>query len=337
MISIAFLPCNIDACALYRMYIPALNLKGSRFVFHPGTIPLQEFAECDVAIVQRQVSKENLRALQALKQNGMKIIYDLDDNLWCLPSANPGKRVFEEMQDGFGVCASVCHAITVSTKGLASAVKTALPHLSQEVIVVPNAIDFNLFPRSETRVDDGRVVMGYVGSNTHGEDVRELWAVLPRLMDEFPQLHMEFIGMGPPARLIDSSRIKLRPWVPVGEFPTRFASWGWDISVAPLAENRFNRSKSCIKMLESAAAGLPCVVSDVQPYTEFCSLGRLDALVCRSETDWFNKIRALILSKEKREELAQEMRRVAEMHFSIDRIKGIWQYAAERAMVSKIQ
>ena len=57
---------------------------------------------------------------------------------------------------------------------------------------------------------------------------------------------------------------------------TRWTSWNanlvdylhnldFDIGVAPLAYNVFNRSKSDIKVLEYASLGIPAVASDVRP------------------------------------------------------------------------
>lgn len=332
--SIAFLPANMDACALYRLYIPHLNTPASRFVFEFGPIPIDKFSECQVVVVQRQVSPENLQALQTIRNYGMKIIYDLDDNMWNLPSANPGKKAIEAMQEGFAICAAACDLITVSTRGLRTAAATALHHLKQEIVVVPNAMDFNLFRPASVDRNDGRIVIGWQGSNTHGEDIRDCWAVLPSILEEFENVYMEFIGMPPPAQIRNHPRCLMRRWYQVGEYPSRLSSWGWDIALAPLVDNRFNRSKSCIKMMEAGAVGAACLASEVQPYIEFAALGGRDVewALCTTPKQWKDKLRTLVMEPELRRDLAGKIKNVAEQFFNIDKIKENWWYAINQVL-----
>lgn len=333
MPNVAFLPANIDGCALYRMFIPHLNIPNSRFVFKPGGVGYERFAEAEVVVVQRQVSELNHKAIMDLKNLGLKLIYDTDDNLWALQAANPHQKLFQQHQSGFAKCAMECHIITVTTKGLKSAVKTALPSYRGDILVVPNAMDFTLFQEAIAR-DDNRIIVGWAGSNTHAEDVRDAWRVLPAIMDEFPHVEMEFVGMLPPQSMLKyvPSRVRMRRFVPVGEFPSRFASWAWDITLAPLTDNRFNRSKSNIKMLEAAALNIPILVSPVQPYDEFCALHPdLRWLMCSTELQWKNKLRELIQDSELRKAKAQQIRSIALKYFDIKNIKDLWVHAIHKA------
>lgn len=303
--SVAFLPAGIDACALYRMFIPHLNMPRSKFIFRPGKMRPEEFEECSVALVQRLVTKENLVAINYMRNMGMKVIYDLDDNMWSVPAANPGYALIREHQQGFGVCAQASDLITVSTKGLASVMTSALPGIKQPILIVPNSIDFRLFRPSQVRHTDGNVVIGWAGSNTHDEDLREAWGVLPGILQKYSNVRMEFVGgtNGKAPKGMDTGpRVKVRGWVPVGEFPARFASWAWDIAMAPLSDNRFNRSKSNIKMLEAAALKIPCLASRVRPYEEFAALGgeKMQWLLCEKESQWREKLERLVEDKEDR-------------------------------------
>lgn len=328
-----FLPANLDGCALYRMWIPHNNIPESKFVWRAvGGVPWETFSDCDTVLVQRQTTQQNYDAILQLKATGRRIIYDTDDNLWSLPAANPGKQVFEFYKEGFGRCASECHAITVSTQGLKTALKTAMPKYSGPILVCPNGVDLKLFrPPSVIRETD-KVLIGWAGSNTHGEDVKEAWHVLPELVAEFPNLYMDFIGMAPPVKLIGHPRVRVKRFVPVGEFPSRFSTWAWDLTLAPLADNRFNKSKSCIKMLEAAAVGIPCLVSHVQTYEEFCALDpELRYLLCMTERHWREKLRELIQDKDKRNYYAERMRAVAVKWFDAAKLKDNWLHAMNSA------
>jgi len=93
----------------------------------------------------------------------------------------------------------------------------------------------------------------------------------------------------------------------------RWASWQWDVSIAPLDINRFNSSKSNIKMLEAAALSIPCLVSPAPPYADFCKKSKLlrQHLLCYSLRDWETKIEAVVRNKDLRLALGAEMRKVA--------------------------
>jgi len=328
------MPAGLDACAAFRMFFPHINMPGSQFLFKWGQIDFKEFHGNEVAVVQRQVGPMNLLALQSLRKNGYKIVYDLDDNVWSLVAANPLARVFRQLEEEWMPCAEQAHVITVSTRGLASAVRSHLGHLQKEIIVCPNGIDFNIYRQATTSRDDGMIVIGWQGSNTHGADVQEAWYVLPTIVDEFENVRMEFLGNVPPKGLENHPRTRMRAWVPVGEFPGRLASWAWDIALAPLEDTRFNRSKSAIKAMESAAMKVPCLCSDVQPYHEWASLGGDDLkwLLCSTGSHWKNKLRQLINEPEWRKHLGEVAYGVTERFFNVKTLVENWKRACQIAM-----
>lgn len=359
-IPVVFCPAAIDACALYRMYMPHLNIHDSCFVIPAlrlpngqiapgGVINVEEIKHCKVAIVQRLVSEHNRNALLTFKKFDMKIVYDLDDDVWNLPSYNPGKHEFSKVRDGFYRCAELADVLTVSTRGLRTAARSNL-QLNKEIIIVPNAIDLNLFSRKNIQRNDGFVIIGWGGSNTHSEDVKGAFEAVTTVLDEFPQVRMEIVGAHAENEIIETyiddngrrgqRRVKViskigkhpqtrfRPWVPVSEYAYRLASWAWDISLAPLEDNRFNRSKSNIKVLEAASLKIPCLASDVQPYREFCELGGADLmwLLCNRTSEWASKLRTLINEPERRDFLGNKMHEIATQWFDIKKTKEIWKH-----------
>jgi glycosyltransferase involved in cell wall biosynthesis len=314
--------------------MPSLHYPNSRFIFHPVRTPVSELGDADIVVVQRQCSAGNMQALKQMKDMGLKVIYDLDDDLWSIPGSSPAKAVFEPVKSGFGMCIEVCDLVTVSTEPLRTAVHLAVPKSrSKTIMVIPNGIDFDYLHRAPLPKPEGRVTLGWGGSNTHEGDVGLAWQVLPSLIEELPMLHLELIGSAPPKKLIGHPRVRTREFCPIGEYFSRYPSWGWDIAMAPLADVRFNRSKSSIKMVESAAIGIPCVASDVGPYRRFCDLDkRLEWLMCRTSQHWKEKIKALVLDKDLRDELAGVMRSVTEEHFEQRKLMTLWQQAFQEVL-----
>jgi len=331
---VVWMPAGLDACAAFRMFFPHINMPESQFLFKWGQIDFKEFEGNEVAVVQRQVGERNLAALKSLRANGYKIVYDLDDNVWALVAANPLARVFKQMEEAWFPCAEQANVITVSTRGLASAVKSHLGHLKKEIIVCPNGIPFDIYRQATTSRDDGMVVIGWQGSNTHGDDIKEAWDTLPGILNEHENVRMEFLGHPPPKELWSHPRIKVRGWSPVGEFPARLASWAWDIALAPLEDTRFNRSKSAIKAMESASMKVPCLCSDVQPYNEWASLGGADLkwLLCNTQTQWRSKLKVLINEPERRVALGELAYKVTERFFNVKILVENWKRACQLAM-----
>jgi len=356
---IVFFPAAIDGCALWRMYQPHLNIPGSSFVFRLGPVDLREIQGCKIAIVQRQVSDHNLNAIKRMREVGIKVIYDTDDNLWDLPSANPGKQVFDSMQEGFWKCAAEADAITVSTQRLASAARTGF-RLNKPIYIVPNAIDTDLF-YPKNLVKDNLVMIGWGGSTTHSEDCKDVFDIIPEVLDKNPTAIMQIVGAAAldikdtwkakydkqgrlvgraKSRTVVTNKIAIHPQTgyrqgcAVGEYANRFASWGWDISIAPLVDSRFNRSKSNIKLLEAAAIKIPCLVSDVQPYREFCELGGDDLkwLLCNSISQWKTKLSTLINEPEMRKDIAQKMYNVMFKFYNAAVIADTWKYVFKQVL-----
>jgi glycosyltransferase involved in cell wall biosynthesis len=323
---VAFLPAGLDACAYYRHFMPHLHLKNSRFVFSYHQMPIADFCEADVAVVQRQCTEGNFLAFKAMKQMGMKVIYDLDDNLWAVPNSNPTAPVFKAVKEGLNFIASKCDVITVSTPQLRLAVQRAMPNMGLRIEVVPNMIDLDwchppLLPR-----DPKRVTLGWAGSNTHAGDIGYAWEALPVALEKVPHLYMEFVGMAPPKSIANHPRVKARSWYPTAEFPARFSSWGWDICIAPLEDSRFNKSKSAIKMLEAGAVGAVILVSPVGPYKDFCKLHpELPYLECVVNSQWINKIVELATDHAKRQYYADLLRETVIKHYEVKSHIHIWE------------
>ena len=339
------------------MYQPHLNLRGSKFLFRLGALDVRELASVQAVLVQRAFSDDNFKCLVKFREVGLKIVYDLDDNIWALTTSNPHKQNFDSLvgKGYFHKCASQAHVLTVSTQGLKSACRMGF-QLPQEIYVVPNGIDFNLFRPKNVVENNELTIIGWGGSNTHNNDVKDAFSIIPEILDEYPNLRMEIVGAPATERIIENALDKngnpirryvfvssaigkhrqslFRPWVPIAEYPNRLASWNWDIFLAPIEDTRFNRSKSAIKMLEAAALKKPCLASDVQPYAEFAALGGDDLkwLLCRTPSEWKRKIITLVNEPERRKVIGEKMYDVAYRFFNAATISENWKYVFQQAI-----
>ena len=325
MRSVAWLPAWRDACALYRMFIPSLHTPNSLFILAQGRMPLDMYCDVDVSVVQRIATKPNLLAIQVMKKAGMKLVFDLDDNIWSIPRYNPAKELFEQLKPGIQACSSECDVLTVSTQALKVAARKYMPAWrNRRIEVIPNSIDFDYFPeRRKGNVE--KFVVAWAGSNTHSEDIRKVFALIPSVLEKEPDIHFQTVGQKLPETMAFNPRISSKEFVPVSEYAARLSSWDWDLLLAPLEKNEFNHSKSNIKILEAAAIGSPILVSDVGSYGEFMRLDSdLRYLLCSKESDWRNKIIELKHEPGLRNRLVHRMRKAAREHFDAPKVALKW-------------
>lgn len=332
MSKVAWLPAGKDACALYRMLIPSLHTPNSNFILSDGVMPLWEFVEAGVCVVQRIATRANLEAIRIMHQCGQKVVYDLDDNLWSIPAYNPAKPIYDKLRDGIAECTKEADILTVSTPALRDACRRHLEGFAERRIeVVPNAIDFGLFPHRQTYQRQREMfTVGWGGTATHSEDIKNVFRFVADVVRDNKDIFFETIGTKMPKKLEGHKRTMVRPFVPISEYASRLATWGWDLFIAPLEKNTFNLSKSNIKILEAAAVGSPILVSDVGAYGEFMRLGKgLDYLLCDTEKAWKTKIVELKRNPDLREALVKTMRQVVREHFEARTVAKKWQAVFE--------
>jgi glycosyltransferase involved in cell wall biosynthesis len=328
---IAFLPAADDGCSLYRIWLPYLRTPDSKYIQadQKGLVSYNQFSDCSIGVVQRLASDANYQTLMAMKQMGMKVVFDLDDDMWSVQASNPAKnqlKVFKNYERGFMTCASSCDVITCSTTRLKSVVEQRVGTRTP-IEVVPNAVDLALLKPSILPKDESKVIIGWGGSNTHLHDLAQMGNALETIIKK-EKAYLHWIGMAPPGELVGHPRVNAHTWVPVKEYFARLSTWNWDIGVAPLENHRFNRSKSALKMVELGALKIPCLASPVQPYLEFTSLDEdLKWLLCETEKDWVAKLSTLIDSKESREYYGNKMYNIVKEHYNMEKRAKVWHNA----------
>lgn len=323
----------MDACGLWRMWFAHLNIPNSRFLFTMGNPELNEISECDVVVVQRLMTAANIEFFKLMRAHGLKIIYDLDDNVWNLPPKNPAKVYFhrDESVEGLLACAEWADAITTSTRHLQNVVYDKWGHLQNiqtgkdiPVYHFENSVDLNWFRPPAIPRDPNKVVIGWGGSNTHAGDLEFVWQMLPKIVDMYPNVYLEFVGMDAPPSIKDHPRVMQRQWCHISEFANRFATWNWDIVLAPLEDHKFNKSKSGIKMVEAGCISSPCLAQDIAPYRNFANhIPELKWLLC-ADFEWEKKLHKLIQDRTLREHLGKLMYENVVANFNITGMVDKW-------------
>jgi hypothetical protein len=154
---------------------------------------------------------------------------------------------------GLHLCLDMADVITVSTEALGE--RVARP---DKTIICPNLID--LVDNPVEQRDGQRDVILYSGSPSHKQDI-ELVRDLHRLFHR--DYRWVWYGIRPEWMAARDTWI---PWSRVSDYPRVCRMIRPLICLAPLTTERFNLSKSPIKVWESATLGASVIASDYGPY-----------------------------------------------------------------------
>jgi glycosyltransferase involved in cell wall biosynthesis len=179
---------------------------------------------------------------------------------------------------------------------------------NSKIIVVPNALDERLIVRSMigdqyNAFPSRRISIGYMGTRTHLGDLEMIAGALRTIADRFSEkVDFQVLGVAETEdleRVLDGISYRLiGPPTGEEEYP-QFMLWytsqvHWDIAIAPLVENDFNRCKSDIKLLDYAAIGAAGIYSDVEPYNQTVQHQQTGLLANAETVSWTNSLEKLI-------------------------------------------
>ena len=119
---------------------------------------------------------------------------------------------------------------------------------------------------------------------------------------------------------LDHASIEHLDTVPIEDYPALLHNF--DIGLVPLVDNRFNRAKSDLKVLELAASGIPAIASP-------CAYSDTPALQARSYADWMRHIGHLVADKGERDRLREAALAWAATR-TIEANAGLWEAAYAR-------
>lgn len=232
----------------------------------------------DIVIIERDAfpSNEFVELLiEKCKLLGIKIIYEIDDDLMNIDESHRDYDYFKQKSLGIYNIVKNADVVTVSTNML----KSKLNNLNNNIIVIPNVIThyWNVSKtKTQIKKSNNLIKIGYIGSTTHHHDIQLLKSTIEIVNKNYEnsnkKIVFEMIG-GSSEKLSWIHQIPI-PLSPIDKtvFPnfTKFVeeTVDWDIALAPLEDNNINSSKSELKYLEYTCLGLPGIYSNIGPYKE---------------------------------------------------------------------
>ena len=311
---------NINGCVYYRQLIPhtEMHVNGEakvQFISQTGHLSTEEVKKYD--IIQWHRGYMSLPEARRIRDLGVKCIVDFDD-YWQLPTDHIlfADYYFEKI-DGVMVkrketksdylisMLKTFENVTVSTPILADMVKP----FNKNVHVFENSINpgyeqwkiGNQLPR--------KTVFGWIGGGAHEPDINLLQGTPNRLRHDFEtkdNYMIRLFGFSEGSVYEKYANIlsddKQGPIQLFPPRPTLQKSWDkpsytqyyndLDVALVPLVDNKFNSSKSELKIVEAGFFKKPVIVSNVWPYKYI--INDKNAKIVNKKGDWFKHIKFFI-------------------------------------------
>ncbi len=272
---------------------------------------LERFWRRDVSLPRAEALVERIRRRCAC------FLYEIDDNLLDLDPDEPlHQEITSEKRSAVHYFLREADGVIVSTPQLAERLKA----LNKRIVVIPNALDEQLFPDIRAEVAErqrdiggGPVVFGYMGTATHAGDLMMVLEPLRAVLHEFRgRVEFQLAGGTVDDRVLkglDGLAVTRHP-VPGSCFPyPYFAHWAstnmkWDFGIAPLEDTSLNYCKSDIKYLDYAILGIPGVFSNFPSYARAVETGKTGLLCGPDPEEWQSALRLMITDGEARSRMA---------------------------------
>lgn len=273
----------------------------------------------DVVIFQRITSGRMVQAITKLREKGIAVVVDVDDDLSSIHPSNPAWTMLNpnrakhetEIAARAGMFKSQAHMDAYRAERekrydhswnhlhevcrRATLVTVSTPELLRRYaahgrgVVLPN-----LTPDHYLAVphEDSDLIGWPATLASHPNDPHALGNALARVMQDGArfataggndQAQMK-IAFGLPREPEDMVAGEIDTW------PDVVTLLG--LAVAPLADTRFNAAKSWLKPLECAAVGVPVIMSPRAEYTRLHKLGI--GILAEKPRDWYRALRSLL-------------------------------------------
>jgi len=287
---------------------PAMVRRGFQ-TFTRRVKDMHELRDFNFVFIQKPVLPSPFFNMELRFSQQVKMIFDFDDAVFL---KKPGGSLLANWWPQTRRINSICrhaHQVVVGNEFLAGFVRK----LGIEPVVLPTPVDTEKFAEAGNQLKrPSKIpVIGWVGSPSTQDGLDLL---VPSLID----LHSRAPFV---ARLIGASPSAM----PV-RFPIEWKTWKleteisdiahFDVGLAPMKDNEWNRGKCGLKLLQYWAAGVPVVASPVGIFREIIRDGE-NGMLASTRAEWTEKILLVMKNSDLRNRLVRNGRKTVEEQFSL--------------------
>lgn len=275
--------------------------------------------QADVIVFGRVETDWALTTFYALRDQfpGKPILTELDDDITDVAAYNPAAEFIKPGSDLTRLALSQItnsDGLIVSTPYL----KEVYSEFNQHIYVVPNSIDVQKWNAAKRKKKPG-IRIGWIGGASHAEDLRLLDPIIDPIVERNPEVTFVFASSAHPDFLKDRKGVELvETWSPILKYPSHIGSLDFDIGLAPLRDNKFNRAKSNLRWLEYSALGIPCVASQVGHFAETIKDG-VDGFLAKTPEHFAAHLGEMIADKKVRNRIGRAAHARIYEDFNVDK------------------
>ncbi|UVI28611.1 glycosyltransferase [Paenibacillus spongiae] len=271
----------------------------------------------DTVIFVRNVEPAAYALLELAKRLGKRTVYVIDDNfLEIQPTTAVGQYYSDPvLRETFIKFLRNVHIVKVDAQELGAYIQE---RFNRNVVYFPASVDFEWLDEQSRRVkDDEQIVIGYEGGAKE-EDFVPVTAALSKILDYYGGfVRLEFFGYVP-ASLADHPSVRFEEGgMEYKDFLKKLNRCNWDIGLAPLGDNTFNKGKTNNKLREYGACRIPGIYSNSPVYAPWVNQGETGYLVPHTEKGWFEGIKDMIENPAMRIRIRENAEAAARQHFSL--------------------
>jgi glycosyltransferase involved in cell wall biosynthesis len=303
MLRVTAIPADKAGCGQYRMRMPAAavnHLGLAEVTLTDRVVPDKVLEEADVVVVQRPLRKLHYDFVEWLREEGMAVVVEIDDNCHQLWKKHPLEKDIvhtahpEKMSSHWlAKTCEIATLVTVTTPALADLYGA---HGRVEIIdnyLPAERIVAGIEHKKRHRLKP-RAVVGYSGpAHFHLPDLRE---VGKGILQAQQRRRFDFYGIGsihlPNHFRVDGTATE---WAELLDYSDK----GYvahqariDIGLVPLMRCAFNQAKSTLKGKEYASLGIPFIASPTDPYLDLAEQGI--GVIARTPAEWRERLLELL-------------------------------------------
>ncbi|MFD0710695.1 glycosyltransferase family 1 protein [Paenibacillus sp. GCM10027626] len=281
-------------------------------------------AAADTIIFVRNVEPAAFMLLELAQKLGKRTVYVIDDNFLEIKPTTPVGEYYSDpvRRETFIKFLQTAHIVKVDAPELGAYIHD---RFNKNVVYFPASVDFDwLDEQKQSDRDDEQIVIGYEGGNKE-EDFAPVIPALNKILDYYGGfVRLEFFGYVP-ASLADHPSVKYEEGgMEYKEFMKKLIRCNWDIGIAPLDNNSFNKSKTNNKLREYGACRIPGIYSNSPVYASWVAQGETGYLVPHTEKGWYEGIKAMIENPAMRLRIRENAEMAARQHFSLHTCMDNW-------------
>ncbi len=283
----------------HRILTPFIRMKEEKGLNTHYFENFNQLKEWDLSkvknlVISRRCSVSDHKEFKKfLKKNNIKLILDNDD-FWELPKSNPARKHYENVEKK-NILNTIKIADEIWTPSEYLKNRMAMINPDVSIHVVPNTVYQKEKQWRDIKKDDnpkGVVRFGYLGANGHNEDLK----VLGMTFEDY-ELYCTRLGIFNGVGTIYSDFLRAKyPITPVEPHEYGSLYKKFEVSISPLADSKFNRCKSDLKVVEAGFTKTAIIASNVRPYKQSIIHGKT-GLLCNSPAEWKEAVSKMTLAQ----------------------------------------